>query len=214
MFFLIHHVTSKQIHLWEVLSAGGADKTKFPKWKLAFQIISEFQFSISKNLDLFFPSQSLGNLPWCFNFLLSSLPPVNHCLFQCLSNMFFHYLPQRSFFRHISQLPLHSEILLPQVYSISVYRQYILCLSVLYTYNKIFWAPSRTSFYCLGSILPPLRVHSVTHNYEFSNNVLKEEDGGGGREEGRIKGRDGDRKGREKTNNKPTIKQMNKDTKH
>lgn len=35
---------------------------------------------------------------------------------------------------------------------------------------------------------------------------LKEEGGGGGREEGGKQGRGGDRKGREKTNNKPTIK--------
>lgn len=43
---------------------------------------------------------------------------------------------------------------------------------------------------------------------------LKEEGGGGEREETGKKGRGGDREGREKTNNKPTIKQTNKDTKH
>lgn len=176
-FLLINHVASKQIHLWEVLSAGVLIRRNiwcFPKWKLAFQIISEFQFSISKNLDLFSPSQSLGDLPWCFNFLLSSLPHVNRCLFQCFSNIvIFIISPKEVFLDIFPNCPLTLKFYYHR-YIVYLFIYNIFCVYLCFIHTaRFFLAPSRARFYHLGSILPPLRVHSVTHSYEFSNNVFK-----------------------------------------
>lgn len=71
--------------------------------------------------------------------------------------------------------------------------------------GKIFLTLSRTSLYHLGSILPPLGMHSVTRNYEFSLKKKREEkevNEEEGREGGRLAGR-----GDGKKENKQVSKQ-------